>query len=117
MEGVLRDTDGCLVEGTMSNLFMIRDGVLMTPALDRCGVAGVLRGVVLELAAGLMPVQVRALQPDDLRTADEVFLTNSLIGIWPVSAFEDHSYSRGILTHRLQERLTNLRSDGEAWPN
>jgi 4-amino-4-deoxychorismate lyase len=117
MEGVLLDTDGRLVEGTMSNLFMIRDGVLMTPALDRCGVAGVLRGVVLELAAGLMPVQVGALQPDDLRTADEAFLTNSLIGIWPVSAFEDHSYSRGILTHRLQERLTNLRSDGEAWPN
>ena len=117
MEGLLLDTGGHLVEGTMSNLFMIRDGVLMTPALDRCGVAGVLRGVVLELAVGLMPVQVRALRPDDLRTADEAFLTNSLIGIWPDSAFEDHSYSRGILTHRLQERLTNLRSDGEAWPN
>lgn len=117
MEGLLLDTDGCLVEGTMSNLFMIREGVLMTPSLDCCGVAGVMRGIVLELAAGLMPVQERQLGPDELRTMDEVFLTNSLIGIWPVTAFEDHGYPRGILTRRLQERLARVPSDDEAWLN
>jgi 4-amino-4-deoxychorismate lyase len=118
LEGLLLDEDELLVEGTMSNLFLIRDRVLMTPALDRCGVAGILRTVVMELAARApMPLQVRALGLDDLRKAEEVFLTNSLIGIWPVTAVEDRTYDRGALTCRLQELLKDLSSDGEAWLN
>jgi 4-amino-4-deoxychorismate lyase len=118
MEGLLLDAEDRLVEGTMSNLFLIRDRVLMTPELGRCGVAGILRTVVMELAAGIpMPVQVRALGLGDLREADEVFLTNSLIGIWPVIAIDGRSYRRGALTHRLQELLADLPSDGEAWLN
>jgi 4-amino-4-deoxychorismate lyase len=118
LEGLLLDGDGCLVEGTMSNLFLIRDRVLMTPDLVRCGVAGILRTVVMELAAEVpMPLQIRALGLDDLRDADEVFLTNSIIGIWPVTAVEDRPYRRGVLTCRLQELLKDLSSDGEAWLN
>jgi 4-amino-4-deoxychorismate lyase len=117
-EGLLLDEDERLVEGTMSNLFLIRDGILMTPDLTRCGVAGILRTVVMELAASVpMPVEVRALGLNDLREADEVFLTNSIIGIWPVNAVEDRSYRRGVLTCRLQEMLKDLSSDGEAWLN
>jgi 4-amino-4-deoxychorismate lyase len=118
MEGLLLDGDACLVEGTMSNLFLIRGGVLMTPELVRCGVAGILRTVVMELAARVpMPVQVKSLGLDDLRVADEVFLTNSIIGIWPVIAIEDRPYRKGALTHRLQELLEDLPPDGEAWLN
>jgi 4-amino-4-deoxychorismate lyase len=118
LEGLLLDEDERLVEGTMSNLFLIRDRILMTPDLVRCGVAGILRTVVMELAARMpMQLQVRALGLDDLREADEVFLTNSLIGIWPVIAVEDRPYRRGALTCRLQELLKDLSSDGEAWLN
>jgi 4-amino-4-deoxychorismate lyase len=118
MEGLLLDGEGRLVEGTMSNLFLIRDGVLMTPDLNRCGVAGVLRTVVMELAVGVsMPLRVGAFGLDDLGEADEVFLTNSLIGIWPVIAIEKRAYPKGDLTHRLQELLADLASDGEAWLN
>ena len=118
LEGLLLDGDEHLVDGTMSNLFLIRGRVLMTPELLRCGVAGILRTVVMELAASVpMPVQVRALGLDDLREADEMFLTNSIIGIWPVIAIEDRSYPKGALTHRLQELLADLPSDGEAWLN
>jgi 4-amino-4-deoxychorismate lyase len=117
-EGLLLDADERLVEGTMSNLFLIRDRVLMTPELDRCGVAGILRTVVMELAARVpMPVQVKALGLDDLWGADELFLTNSIIGIWPVVAVEGRPFRRGALTHRLQELLADLPSDGEAWRN
>jgi 4-amino-4-deoxychorismate lyase len=117
-EGLQLDGDGCLVEGTMSNLFLIRDRGLMTPDLSRCGVAGILRTVVMELAARVpLPLQVRALGLDDLREADEVFLTNSIIGIWPVIAVEDRPYRRGAFTCRLQELLKDLLSDGEAWLN
>ena len=91
---------------------------LLTPALDRCGVAGIQRTVVLELAADLrIPVQIREFGVNDLRVADEVFLTNSLIGIWPVTAFEERGYPPGALTRRLQERLADLPPDGEAWLN
>jgi 4-amino-4-deoxychorismate lyase len=118
MEGLLLDGEERLVEGTMSNLFLIRDRILMTPELIRCGVAGILRTVVMELAAGVpLPVQVTPLGLDDLREADEVFLTNSLIGIWPVIAVDDRPYRRGALTCRLQELLKDLSSDGEAWLN
>jgi 4-amino-4-deoxychorismate lyase len=117
-EGLLLDQDDRLVEGTMSNLFLIRDRVLMTPDLSRCGVAGILRTVVTELADSVsLPWQVRALGLDDLHEAEEVFLTNSIIGIWPVIAFEQRSYRRGPLTCRLQELLKDLSSDGEAWLN
>jgi len=118
LEGLLLDGDDRLVEGTMGNLFLIRDRVLMTPDLSRCGVAGILRSVVMELAAKVpMPVEVRALGLDDLQKADEVFLTNSIIGIWPVNAVEDRSYRRRALTCRLQVLLKDLSSDGEAWLN
>jgi 4-amino-4-deoxychorismate lyase len=118
MEGLLLDEDKRLVEGTMSNLFLIRNRILMTPELIRCGVAGILRTVVLELAASVpMPVQVRALGMDDLQEADEVFLTNSIIGIWPVIAIDDRIYTKGAVTRRLQELLADLPSDGEAWLN
>jgi 4-amino-4-deoxychorismate lyase len=117
-EGLLLDGDDRLVEGTMSNLFLIRNRVLLTPDLSRCGVAGILRTVVMELAARVpLPLQVRALGLDDLREADEVFLTNSLIGIWPVNAVDDRPYRRGALTRRLQQLLQGLSSDGEAWLN
>jgi 4-amino-4-deoxychorismate lyase len=118
LEGLLLDEDEHPVEGTMSNLFIIRDRILMTPELVRCGVAGILRTVVMEMAASVpMPLQVRALELDDLWGADEVFLTNSLIGIWPVIAIEDHTYCKGALTHRLQELLSDMPVDGEAWLN
>jgi 4-amino-4-deoxychorismate lyase len=117
-EGLLLDGEGRLVEGTMSNLFLIRNRILLAPELARCGVAGILRTVVMEQAARVpMQVQVKALGLDDLWGADEVFLTNSLIGIWPVAAIEGHRYPVGVLTRRLQELLADLPSDGEAWLN
>jgi 4-amino-4-deoxychorismate lyase len=115
-EGLLLDGEGHLVEGTMSNLFLIREGVLRTPRLTRCGVAGILRTVLMELAASLpIPLEVTRLGLSDLWEADEVFLTNSLIGIWPVVAIDDHPFHRGAWTRQLQGRLAGLSADGEAW--
>jgi len=117
-EGLLLDEDEHPVAGTMSNLFIVRDRVLITPELVRCGVAGILRTVVMEVAASVpMPLQVRTLELDDLWGADEVFLTNSLIGIWPVIAIGDHTYCKGTLTYRLQGLLSDLPVEGKAWLN
>jgi 4-amino-4-deoxychorismate lyase len=115
-EGLLLDTDGNLVEGTMSNVFIISGGVLMTPDLSRCGVAGIMRTLVLELAEqqGLDP-RIAPVSLDELVRADEVFLTNSLIGIWPVIALGETAWRKGGITLQLQELLSNSSADDSGW--
>jgi 4-amino-4-deoxychorismate lyase len=115
-EGLLLDADGWLVEGTMSNLFLVRDEVLLTPDLRRCGVAGIMRSMILELAERhSLTVKIRALDLEYLQAADEVFLCNSLIGIWPVIAVDGRTYCKGAITTRLQELLLAEEDDGSAW--
>ncbi|MDH3871817.1 MAG: aminodeoxychorismate lyase [Gammaproteobacteria bacterium] len=110
MEGLMADGQGNLVEGTMCNLFIVQDQQLVTPDLGRCGVNGIVRAVLMELAGELgLPVVVRDLTLTTLQEADEVFLTNSVIGIWPVRQLADHSWPRGAVTQQLQERLAALR--------
>jgi 4-amino-4-deoxychorismate lyase len=85
-EGLMLDGADHVVCGTMSNVFSRRGDVLMTPLLDRCGVAGVMRRWVLGEAAalGLRPIE-RRLRLDDFTAADEVFITNAILGVVSVS--------------------------------
>lgn len=103
MEGLMLDTVGQLVEGTMSNVFMAKDGVLITPDLTLCGVAGIMRTRVLELAKQhAIETRIQAIGLDTLLPADEVFICNSLIGIWPVIGIDEYTYQKGPVTTRLQ---------------
>jgi 4-amino-4-deoxychorismate lyase len=88
-EGLLRDTDGYLVCGTMSNLFLRSGSALMTPKLDRCGVAGVMRRWVLETAGALeLRVRETRLTWRDVVKADEVFMTNAVAGVVPLGLIQ-----------------------------
>ncbi|MDE1166371.1 MAG: aminodeoxychorismate lyase [Pseudomonas sp.] len=102
-EGLMRDTSGRLIEGVYSNLFLVRQGVLLTADLSRCGVAGVMRAELIAQAqqAGIA-VQVRDLCMADLEQADEVFVCNSVYGLWPVHGFTSLNWSPGPLTRKLQ---------------
>jgi len=105
-EGLMMDADGRVVCGTMSNLFLVRSGALLTPDLEYSGVAGVMRKQILKVAAQMeIEVQERAVSLDDLSRADEIFFSNSLIMIWPVRQFEDRIRATGPLTTRLQQAL------------
>lgn len=105
-EGLMSDDSGNIVEGTMTNLFLVREGGLTTPVLDRCGVEGVMREQVLACAARLgIGSRVEAVGPHQLEQADEVFLTNSLIGLWPVRRIEHRSYALGDITRKIQEAI------------
>jgi 4-amino-4-deoxychorismate lyase len=88
-EGLMRDVDENIVCGTMSNLFLMRGSSLMTPVLDRCGVAGVMRRWILETAGelDLSPLE-RRIRWQDLREADEVFMTNALVGVRSVGSVQ-----------------------------
>ena len=89
-EGVLLDQNGNVVCGTRSNLFMRRGDVLATPDLSHCGVSGVMREWVLSRVADLgLRAEVRDIRLDELAQADEVFLTNSVLGVWSVRELID----------------------------
>lgn len=112
-EGLLFSRGGQLVSGTMSNVFVVSGSAIRTPRLDLFGVAGVMRRTVMRVAgeAGLT-VEECALSEADLWRADEVFLTNARIGIWPVCELESRALSCGPVTRRLQQLLEPLLEGG-----
>lgn len=103
MEGLMLDTDGRLIEGVSSNLFLVCGDTLLTADLSRCGVAGVTREMILEAApAYTKAVQVRDLVVNDLLAADECFVCNSVGGIWPVTRLDDKGWKVGAMTRKIQ---------------
>lgn len=88
-DGLMCDSEGHIVCGTMTNLFLRRGRTLYTPALDRCGVAGVMRRWILREAPAVVgKVQEARIVWRDLAAAEEVFVSNALIGVQPVQAIE-----------------------------
>lgn len=84
-EGIMWDVQGNLIEGTRSNLFLVIAGELWTPLLTQCGVAGVMRSIVLERAAAWgIPTHETDLSAADLARSQGLFFTNSLLGVQPV---------------------------------
>ncbi len=108
-EGLLFSSSDNLVSGTMSNVFLVRESGLLTPRIDRCGVAGVMRRVVLREArqAGI-PARECELRAHEVQSADEVFLTNALMGIRPVRELDGRQLTPGPVTLYLQSVLTPL---------
>jgi 4-amino-4-deoxychorismate lyase len=105
-EGLLLDRQDRLIEGTMSNVFLVLGGRLVTPDLSQCGVAGVMRAELLGLAADTgIHTEVRAVPVAELFDAEEAFLCNSIIGIWPVSSVDGHRIASGKVAGRLQQLL------------
>ncbi len=85
----MRDTDENIVCGTMSNLFLRAGSSLLTPVLDRCGVAGVMRRWVLQAARTLhLETVERRIRWQDLIAAEEVFMSNAVIGLRSVAVIE-----------------------------
>jgi 4-amino-4-deoxychorismate lyase len=105
-EGLLADAHGRVIEGCASNLFIVRRGRVATPDLSRCGVIGAQRERVRELLArGGTACAVEDLGWQAVEDADEIFLTNSLIGIWPVTRLEARRWGVGPVAGRLQELI------------
>jgi 4-amino-4-deoxychorismate lyase len=105
-EALLLSSSGRLVSGSMTNVFLVEGNRLRTPRIDVCGVAGVMRHVVLRAAQrdGLA-VEEGALGREDLERAQEVFLTNARVGIWPVRQVDTRTLSPGPMTRRLQQLI------------
>ena len=88
-EAIMVDTDGHVAEGATSNLFFVRDNALRTPSLDGPVLPGITRRLVLDIADDEgIPVEEGQYTPDEIRNADEVFLTNSTWEIRPVDVVD-----------------------------
>ncbi|WP_049971237.1 aminotransferase class IV [Haladaptatus cibarius] len=101
-EALMLDSDGNLTEGATSNLFFVREGVLHTPSLSGPVLPGITRKVVLELAEEVgIPTRTGCYRPDDLRRADEAFLTNTTWEVRPVGSLGGEEFAVGSVTREL----------------
>lgn len=122
-EGLMRDQYGHFIEATMSNLFLVIGGEVRTPFLESCGVVGIMRNAIMaHLVDQGFEAEEELVDDADLGRASEVFLCNSINGVWPVTHVDDVAVgSIGPVTRRLQEWIDRERlactpatRDGEA---
>lgn len=93
-EGLLCDDTNAVISGVTSNLFIVSEGVLQTPDLSHCGVAGVARSRILRGARKRgIDVEATRIPADAVIHADEVMLCNSVQGIWRVATLEDKTWA------------------------
>ncbi len=88
--------DGFLTEGSASNIFIVREGIVMTPPKSHLMLPGITYDVVLELAAAHgQPFEVREILEAELRTADEIWMTSSTKEVLPVTRLDDRPVGAG----------------------
>lgn len=98
-EALLLNERGRLAEGARSNLLIVLDGQIFTPPLNDGCLPGTVRQRLLDQGA----LAERSLVPEDLERAQEILLTNSLIGVLPVGWLEGRRISVGAVARRLRE--------------
>jgi branched-chain amino acid aminotransferase len=107
MEGIVVDPDFGVTEGTTSNIFIVKQGILKTPPLSPYVLEGVTRQVVLEIAKEhKIPFLAEQISTDDILKADEVFITNSGIEIVPVTQVDS-----GVIGNKKPGILTEFFHD------
>jgi 4-amino-4-deoxychorismate lyase len=108
-DSLLFDSGDHLVSATACNVFLVKAGAILTPAVQRAGVAGVMRAVVLREAARLaIPATEADLTLRDLATADGMFITNARIGVVPVHRVREHEFAMSEISLRLRQAIEAL---------
>jgi 4-amino-4-deoxychorismate lyase len=109
-EGIMLDINDHVIEGTMTNLFYVKDNIIYTASLALSGVAGVMRGIIKTLVDGHNLTLIEHVYGrDELFAANEAFVCNSIVGIWPVKQIENVNLTVGKLTNQLQGWLAQLK--------
>jgi 4-amino-4-deoxychorismate lyase len=107
-EGLMQNINGDVIEGTMTNLFVVKNQQVFTSKIVECGVKGIMREVLLEQTE--LSIKETILSKEDVLQADELFVTNSVIGIWPIRQLEAKTYPIGKLTQQLMIYLSDLKT-------
>lgn len=108
-EAIMLNTDGFVAEGTMSNIFLVKEGELITPDDDSGILPGITRKVVIELAGQAeLAVSVRPVRLEELMSADELFLTSSVMEVIPANLCTNSLSSLTILDNPVTVRLKEM---------
>lgn len=114
-EAIMCGPDGRVAEGSTSNLFAVRGARITTPELTTGILSGITRQRVIDIArAADLPVEEGDLRPDDVRGADELFITSSIRGVMPVTVADGRPVGEGVpgaLTRRLMELYARFLAD------
>ena len=113
-EGFLSDIDGNVIEGTMSNIFVVLNDALVTPDLSRCGINGIMREQIIDIAhMNNINVVTRNIKRDELLESREIFISNSVIGACVVKQLEQQFYSTDTMTKTIS-KILNRRIEADA---
>ena len=108
-ECIMLDENGYVISATQGNIFAVKLGVLLTPGLDECGIEGTRRNIIIELARDLdIQVEIGELSMTELLESDEVFISNSVIGIRSVQRINEQSFTIGSVSEKLKHALLKL---------
>ncbi|WP_404361342.1 aminodeoxychorismate lyase [Methylotuvimicrobium sp. KM1] len=111
-EGLMLDADGNVIEGTMTNLFYVINRQLRTSETFHSGVAGIMREIILELAeSNALVLSKRYFGIDELLNADEIFVCNSVIGLWPVTQIDGKPFAVGPVTREITAWLEQYKKE------
>jgi branched-chain amino acid aminotransferase len=117
VEGIALDTNGFISEGSGENLFLVKDGTLMTPPLTSNVLQGITRDSVIKISKNLgIPVVEQTLPREMLYLADEVFFTGTAAEITPIRSVDKIQVGegrRGEITKAIQDKFFAIVEDGE----
>ena len=93
----------------MHNVFFIKHGKLITPSLSQAGVSGIMRQWIIDYAQqNQLDIEIGSVKREQVDSMDELFLCNSVNGIWPVRQLEQQMFSVGPLTCQLRDHIAEL---------
>ncbi len=98
-----------VVEFTNGNIFLVKDGIIKTPPINSGCIKGIMRKKILKIASKLNNYKIQEIEisPFELQKADEIFMTNVIIGIQPVSKYRNYSF-KSTVSSMLELELINL---------
>ena len=105
-DGIMLDSADHVIECTSANIFALFGDTLMTPSLHQCGVAGITRQRIIDLAYTLsLKAKIEVIDLPTLLSADEVIICNSLYGAWQVKGIQEKAIKTGVLAANIRAAL------------
>ena len=115
-EAIMLDENQNIISVTQGNIYFIFGNKLLTPKLDRCGVVGSRRSLILELARSInLEVDEDTISIEQAEKANEVFISNSLIGIQSVSSIGSYYLNNNPLTKKIKAAYISTTQDIKSW--
>jgi len=109
-EAILLNTASNVADGSISNIFMVKDHQIFTPPVTDGALPGVVRAILLEEFSNKFSITEKSISPVELIQADELFLTNALMGIKSVHRLDNTDFSSSSITHKLSDLLRDRKN-------